>query len=66
MAASVRAGRAVQNKVADSARAEKMLSALLGHPCGHNFKVAKHSEFAWQKDVLRDMNSRGWTKFTAK
>jgi hypothetical protein len=43
-----------------------MLSALLGHPCGHNFKVAKHSEFAWQKDVLRDMNSRGWTKFTAK
>jgi hypothetical protein len=62
---------AVQNKVADSASAEKMsLSALLGHACGRNFKVAehlaKHPEFAWQKDVLRDMNSRGWTKFTAK
>ena len=62
---------AVQNKVADSAGAEKMsLSALLGHACGRNFKaaehLAKHPEFAWQKDVLRDMNSRGWTKFTAK
>jgi len=62
---------AVQNKVADSAGAEKMsLSALLGHACGRNFKaaehLARHPEFAWQKDTLRDMNSRGWTKFTAK
>jgi hypothetical protein len=28
--------------------------------------LAKHPEFAWQKDMLHDMNSRGWTKFTAK
>lgn len=62
---------AVQNKVADAASAEKMsLTALLGHACGRNFKaaehLAKHTEFAWQKDSLRDMNSRGWTRFTAK
>ena len=62
---------AVENKVADAAGAEKMsLTALLGHACGRNFKAAEHlashPEFAWQKGVLRDMNSRGWTKFTAK
>ena len=62
---------AMQNKVADSASAEKMsLTALLGHACGRNFNaaehLARHPEFAWQKDILRDMNSRGWTKFTAK
>ena len=62
---------AVQNKVADAASAERMsLNALLGHACGRNFKaaehLAKHPDFAWQKDMLRDMNSRGWTKFTAK
>ena len=62
---------AVQNKVADSASAEKMsLTALLGHACGRDFKaaehLAKHPEFSWQQDILRDMNSRGWTKFTAK
>jgi hypothetical protein len=62
---------AVQNKVADAAAAEKMsLTARLGHACGRNFKaaehLARHPEFAWQKDTLRDMNSRAWTKFTAK
>jgi hypothetical protein len=62
---------AVQNKVADTASAEKMtLTALLGHACGRDFKagehLAKHPEYAWLQDVLRDMNSRGWTKFTAK
>ena len=62
---------AVQNKVADAASAEKMsLTALLGHACGRNFQaadhLAKHPEFAWQQDILRDMNSRGWTKFMAK
>ena len=62
---------AVQNKVADSAGAERMsFNALLGHACGRNFKaaehLAKHTEFAWQKDMLHDMNSRGWTKFTTK
>ena len=58
-------------KLKDSAGAERMsFTALLGHACGRNFKVAehlaKHTEFAWQKDMLHDMNSRGWTKFTTK
>ncbi len=62
---------AVQNKVADAAGAEKMtLTALLGHACGKSFKAAelfeKHPEFAWQKDILRDMPARAWTKFTAR
>ena len=62
---------AVQNKVADAASAEKMsLTALLGHACGRDFKagehLAKHPEYAWLQDVLHDMNSRGWTKFTVK
>jgi hypothetical protein len=62
---------AVQNKVADAASAEKMtMTALLGHACGRSFKasehLAKHVEFAWQKDILRDMPARSWTKFTAK
>jgi hypothetical protein len=62
---------AVQNKVADGASAEKMtMSAALGHACGRNFKVsellAKHPEFAWQKDQLHDMPARPWTKFAAK
>ena len=62
---------AVQNKAADAAMAEKMsLTAALGHACGRDFKaaehLAKHPEFAWQRDILRDMNARGWTKFTAR
>jgi hypothetical protein len=62
---------AVQNKITDAASAEKMtFQATLGHACGIGFKaaehLAKHSEFAWQKDILRDMPARGWTKFTAK
>ena len=62
---------AVQNKVADAASAEKMsLTAALGHACGRNFKaaehLAKHTGFAWQKDLLRDMNARPWTKFTSR
>jgi hypothetical protein len=60
---------AVQNKVADAAMAEKMsFRAALGHACGMNFKAAdhlkQHPEFAWQRDTLRDMNSRPWTTFT--
>jgi hypothetical protein len=62
---------AVQNKVADAAGAEKMtMSAALGHACGRSFKssehLGKHPEFAWQKETLRDMPARPWTKFTAK
>ena len=62
---------AVQNKVTDAAGAAKMsFAAALGHACGRDFKAAehlsKHTEFAWQRDILRDMNARPWTRFTAK
>jgi len=62
---------AVQNKAADAALAEKMsMTAALGHACGRDFKagehLAKHPEFAWQRENLRDMNARGWTKFTGR
>ncbi len=62
---------AVQNKVTDAAGAAKMsMTAALGHACGRDFKAAelfaKHAEFAWQKDILRDMPARPWTRFTAK
>jgi len=62
---------AVQNKITDAASAEKMtFQAALGHACGTSFKaaehLAKHKEFAWQRDILRDMPARGWAKFSAK
>jgi len=62
---------AVQNKVTDAAGAAKMsLTAALGHACGRDFKaaehIAKHPEFGWQKEILRDMPARSWTRFTAK
>jgi hypothetical protein len=62
---------AVQNKVTDAAGAEKMsLTAALGHACGMGFKAARHlaqyPDFAWQKDILRDMPARPWTRFTAR
>ena len=61
----------VQAKATDAAGAEKMtLAASLGHSCGIHFKAAehlkKHPEFAWQKDILRDMPSRPWTQFAAR
>ena len=62
---------AVQNKITDAAGAEKMsFVAALGHSCGLNFKasehIAHHPEFAWYDPILHDMNSRPWTRFTAK
>ena len=62
---------AVQNKVTDAAGAEKMsLTAALGHACGTGFKAARHlaehPDFEWQKDILRDMPARPWTRFTAR
>jgi hypothetical protein len=61
---------AVQNKVTDSAMAEKLtLVASAGHSCGLHFKAAehlrKHPEFNWQKEYLRDMNSHPWATFSA-
>jgi hypothetical protein len=62
---------AVQNKITDAAGAEKMtFQAALGHACGVNFKASEHlqkrPEFAWMRDILRDMPARGWAKFSAK
>lgn len=60
---------AVQNKVADAAMAERMsFTAAAGHACGIAFHAAAHlkahPEFAWQKDLLRDMPSGQWTTFS--
>lgn len=62
---------AVQSKVADAKMAESMtMTAALGHSCGTHFKAAEHvkahPEFAWQKELLRDMDARGWTTFRVK
>jgi hypothetical protein len=62
------AAGAVQNKIADSAMAERMeLMAAMGHSCGIHFKAAKHleshPEFAWEQGVLRDLDSHKWTLF---
>jgi hypothetical protein len=59
----------VQNKATTAAMAAKMeLVASAGHACGIDFKAGKHlqehGEFLWEKDLLRDMNSQPWTKFT--
>jgi hypothetical protein len=61
---------AVQNKAADASLAAEMsFSAAAGHACGMDFKAADHlrahPEFAWQKDLQRDMNSHAWTIFSA-
>jgi hypothetical protein len=61
---------AVENKVADSTMAgQMMLSASMGHSCGIDFKAGKylkaHPEFAWEKDVLRNLDSHAWTTFKA-
>ncbi len=60
-----------QNKVSSAAMAERMeLSASMGHSCGIHFKaanhLAKHPEFAWQKPLLRDLDSNPWTIFRAR
>jgi hypothetical protein len=61
-------GGAVQNKVIDSAMAERMsFWAAAGHACGIDFKAAEHlkahPEFNWQKEYLQDMPSRPWAMF---
>jgi hypothetical protein len=60
---------AVQNKAADASLAAEMsFSAAAGHACGMDFKAAEHvrahPEFAWQKDLQRDMNAHAWTTFS--
>jgi hypothetical protein len=60
---------AVQNKATDTKLASEMsFSAAAGHACGMDFKAADHvrahPEFAWQKDLQRDMKAGAWTTFT--
>jgi hypothetical protein len=60
---------AVQNKATDAKLAAEMsFSAAAGHACGMDFKAAEHvhahPEFAWQKDLQRDMKAGAWTTFT--
>jgi hypothetical protein len=57
-----------QNKVTDSTMAAQMaFTAAMGHSCGIDFKAAQHLKehpsFDWQKDILRDLDSRPWTTF---
>jgi Phospholipase B len=63
------AAGAVQNKATDAKLASEMsLVAAAGHACGMDFKAADHvrahPEFAWEKDLQRDMKAGAWTTFT--
>ena len=60
----------VQNKAADASMVTLMsFTAAMGHADGIDFKAAEHlkehPEFAWQKNALRDLDSRPWTTFRA-
>ncbi len=59
---------AVQNKAADATMLAQMsFTAAMGHADGIDFKAAQHlkehPEFAWEKGVLRDLDSHPWTTF---
>jgi hypothetical protein len=58
----------VQNKAADAGMLAQMsFEAAMGHADGIDFKAAEHlkqhPEFAWEKGVLRDLDSYPWTTF---
>jgi hypothetical protein len=57
----------VQSKLADSRMGEAMsFMAIAGHSCGMGFNAARylkeHPEFEWQKDMLRDLPPRPWSR----
>jgi hypothetical protein len=61
----------VQGKATDGTMAADMkLWAIIGHPCGEAFVasefLAKHPEYAYMKDYLRDMPSQTWSLFGKK
>jgi hypothetical protein len=61
---------AIQAKVMDASMGQRLsMWAAMGHSCGIHFKAAthlkKHPEFAWQKEFLKDLDSRPWTEFHA-
>ena len=47
--------------------AQMSFTAAMGHADGIDFKAAQHlkehPEFAWEKSVLRDLDSHPWTTF---
>jgi hypothetical protein len=62
---------AVEGKATDgSLAAEMKLWAIMGHPCGEAFIaadfLAKHPEYNYMKDYLRDMPSQPWSLFGKK
>jgi hypothetical protein len=62
---------AVQGKATDGTLATDMkLWAIMGHPCGEAFIaadfLAKHPEYNYLKDVLKDMPSQKWSLFGKK
>jgi hypothetical protein len=62
-------GGTVQAKVVTGAMAETMkFWGSVGHACGSDFiaadHVAKHPEFAWAKDLLRDLKAQPWTELS--
>ena len=64
------AAGAVQNKAADAAMIGRMsFAAAAGHACGIKFNPAEHlsahPEYAWQKELQRDMDAYPWTEFSA-
>ena len=61
----------VQAKVADAAMVQGMeMWAAMGHPCGRGFVAAEflsgYPEYGWQRELLRDLPSRPWTRFSAR
>ena len=64
-------GGAVQAKAMDARMAEKMsFLAAMGHPCGTHFvaaeHLAKHPEYAFEREVIKDLRSQPWTLFQAR
>ena len=62
---------AVENKAADATMVSTMsFTAAMGHSCGIDFHASEHlkehPEFAWQKEILRDLLSHPWTTFRAE
>ncbi len=61
---------AAQNKATDAAMALRMsLTAAMGHACGLDFRAAQHltnhPQFAWQRNILRDLDAQPWTTFAS-
>lgn len=63
-------GGTVQAKVLDAAMAGRMeFWARVGHPGAPDFLaedfVAQHADYAWMKDLLKDLKTGPWSRFAA-